>query len=69
MSTTFRPGDRVFWWKPITREVDYPYKADVVAVGAKRVTITSEDPNGGLERVLRHARTECLQEDAGYSVC
>jgi hypothetical protein len=62
----FQPGDRVFWWKRITRAVEYPYRAEVVSVGAKRITVTVEDPDDANDRLLRHVATESLQPVAGY---
>ncbi len=64
--TSFEPGDQVFWWKRITREVEYPYRAEVLAVGAKRVTIKVDDPDGGPERLTRHVAPESLQPVAVY---
>ncbi len=66
--TQFRSGDRVFWWKRITRAVEYPYRAEVVAVGAKRITVTVEDPDDASDRFLRHVATESLQPVARYYV-
>jgi hypothetical protein len=56
----------VYWWKRVSREVDFPYRAEVVAVGPRRVTILTEPPGGGAERVVRHVRAECLQPVGGY---
>lgn len=61
MNTAFRPGDQVFWWKRAARAVEYPYRAEVVAIGARRVTIAVEDPDGGPDRIVRHVAAECLQ--------
>jgi hypothetical protein len=64
--TQFQPGDRVFWWKRITRAVEYPYRAEVVAVGPKRVTIAVEDADDATDRFTRHVGAESLQPVAGY---
>ncbi len=64
--TALRPGSRVFWWKRITREVEYPYRAEVVAVGPKRVTITVEDPDDAGDRYTRHVAVESLQPVGEY---
>jgi hypothetical protein len=64
--TQFRPGDQVFWWKRITGDVEYPYRADVVAVGAKRITVMVEDPDDAGGRFLRHVAKERLQPVARY---
>ena len=64
--TVFRPGDRVFWWKRITRDIEYPYRAQVVTVGPKRVTIMVEDPDDAGDRLIRHVAAERLQPVAGY---
>jgi hypothetical protein len=64
--TQFRPGDRVFWWKRITSAVEYAYRAEVVAVGARRITVTVEDPDDASDRFLRHVASERLQPVAGY---
>jgi hypothetical protein len=56
----FRPGDQVFWWKRVTRAVEYPYRAEVVAVGTKRITLTVEDPDDASDRSVRHVATERL---------
>src|SRR5262249_48260948 len=47
MRQRFRPGDQVYWWKRLTRCVEYPFRAQVVAVSAKRVTIAATPPKGG----------------------
>lgn len=63
--TALQPGNPVFWWKRITRATEYPYRAEVVTVGPKRITITVEDPDSG-DRFIRHVAAECLQPVAGY---
>jgi hypothetical protein len=64
--TTFRPGDHVFWWKRISRAVEYPNRAEVVTVGPKRITITVEDPDDAEYRFIRHVLAERLQPAGGY---
>jgi hypothetical protein len=64
--TAFRPGDQVTWWKRITRSIDYPYRAQVVAVGPRRIAISVEDPSDADIRFLRHVSAEHLQPVAGY---
>lgn len=64
--TVFWPGGQVFWWKRITRGVEYPYRAEVVAVGPKRVTIAVEDPDDASNRFIRHVAAESLQPVGGY---
>jgi hypothetical protein len=64
--TQFRPGDRVICWKHVTREVEYPFRAKVVAVGAKRITVLVEDPDDANDCFLRYVATESLQPVAGY---
>lgn len=61
-----QPGSPVFWWKRITREVEYPYRAEVVAVGPKRVRISVEDPDDASDRLTRHVAVESLQPVGGY---
>src|SRR5436309_287681 len=63
--TALQPGNQVFWWKRITRAIEYPYRAEVVTVGPKRITIRVEDPDSG-DRFIRHVAAECLQPLAGY---
>lgn len=63
--TGFHPGIQVFWWKRITRGVEYPYRAEVVTIGPKRITIKVEDPDSD-DRFVRHVAAECLQPVAGY---
>jgi hypothetical protein len=63
--SVFSPGMQVFWWKRITRMVEYPYRAEVVSVGSKRVTISVEDPEDG-DRFIRHVAPQALQPVAGY---
>jgi hypothetical protein len=63
--TAFRLGDQVFWWKRITRDIEYPYRALVVTLGPKRVTIAVEDPDDAGEWFIRHAAAERLQAVAG----
>ena len=64
----FQPGDRVFWWKRITRVVEYPYCAEITAVGPKRITIMVEDIDETNDRLIRHVAAENLQPLAGYYV-
>jgi hypothetical protein len=61
-----RPGSQVFWWKRITRAIEFPYRAEVVAVGPKRVTIRVEDPDDADDRFIRHVAVESLQAIAQY---
>jgi hypothetical protein len=61
MSHHFRPGDLVYWWKRITREGEHPCRAEVVAIGSKRIKIAVKDPDGGSEPVIRHVAADCLQ--------
>jgi hypothetical protein len=61
VTASFRPGDHVYWWKRITRAVEYPYRAEVVTVGAKRITIAFDDPEGGPDRIFRHVAAASLQ--------
>src|SRR5262245_38756671 len=63
---TFVPGDHIFWWKRIGRDVQYPYRAEVVRVGPKRITITVEDPDDAENRFVRHVHAENLQPVGGY---
>ena len=62
----FRLGDHVFWWKRTSREVEYPYRAEVVKIGPKRVTITVEDPDDAGDRFIRHVAADRLQAIGGY---
>jgi hypothetical protein len=64
--TAFRPCDRVFWWKRITRAVEYPFRAEVVAVGPRRITISVEDPDDAGDRFIRHVAAGSLQPVASY---
>ena len=64
--TQFRTGDRVFWWKRISRAVEYPFRAEITAVGPKRITIIVEDPDNDDDRFIRHVAAERLQRLAGY---
>jgi hypothetical protein len=66
MAMAYRPGDRVWWWRRITRALKFPYRAEVVAVGTKRITISVEDPDDSDERYIRHVVAESLQPVAGY---
>jgi hypothetical protein len=62
----FRPGDRVWWWKRIGDSRDFPYRAKVVAIGPKLVTILVEDLDDPTDRFTRHVASERLQLVAGY---
>lgn len=66
MKSRFKPGDRVYWWKRITKQVEFPFQARIVAFGTKRVTILTENPNGGPGQVTRHVAIGCLQPIAKY---
>ncbi len=60
------PGNQVFWWKRISRVVEYPYRAEVVSVGTKRVTIVVEDPDDASVHFVRHVSSDSLQSVGGY---
>jgi hypothetical protein len=64
--TAFTPCVQVFWWKRFTPDIEYPYRAQVVTVGPKRVTIRVEDPDDAGDRFIRHVAAERLQPVAGY---
>ena len=64
--TTYRPGIQVFWWRRIAGGGEYPYHAEVVTVGPKRITITVEDPDDAGDRFIRHVAAERLQPVARY---
>lgn len=66
LNATFLPGEKVFWWKRVTRTAEFPYRAEVVSVRKKRVTILVEDPGYGTSRVIRHVAPERLQPVAMY---
>lgn len=63
---SFWPGEPVFWWKRITRVVEYPYRAKVLIVRAKRITITVEDPDGNPKSFIRQVAAKSLQPAAVY---
>src|SRR5262245_47128968 len=60
MSKTFKPGDRVVWWK---QEGGYvvPVLATVLAVTPKRVKIEAEDEQGD---VIRHVSPQSIEHHA-----
>ncbi len=60
------PGEKVYWWKRITRSWEYPYLAEVVAVGEKRITIAVHDVEGGPARFIRHVPAEAIQPIGVY---
>ena len=64
--TQLQPGDPVYWWRQINRSIQYPYRARVVSVGPKSVTISAEDPNDVNARFLRNVAAERLQSVARY---
>jgi hypothetical protein len=66
VTTSFRPGDQVSWWKRISQDGEHPYRAEVLKVGAKRVTIAVEDPDGGPARFIRHVTADSLQPVGAY---
>src|SRR2546421_8946022 len=66
MAVHFRVGDRVFWWKRVTRASERPYAATVVAVGESRIRIELRDSEGGPNSVLRQVRAHSLQPVGGY---
>jgi hypothetical protein len=64
--TAFRPGGQVFWWRRITGGGEYPSRAEVLTLGAKRITITVEDPDDASDRFIRHVAAKSLQPVAAY---
>ena len=64
--TALRTDGQVFWWKWITRHIEYPHRAEVVTVGPKRVTILVQDPDDAEDRYIRHVAVDRLQSVAGY---
>lgn len=62
----FKPGNQVYWWKRMTRSSEYPYRAEIVTVGPKRITISVEDPVDTTNRFTRHVPAESLQPVASY---
>ena len=61
MKTSFQPGDHVWWWTRTTRSAERPYRGEVISICEKTIKITVDDPEGGLERVIRHSPIERLQ--------
>jgi hypothetical protein len=62
MSRPFQPGDLVIWWKRVSGEFVSPVLATVLAVTAKRVKITAEDPDeDGSGLVVRYDAPASLQ--------
>ena len=59
---TFKPGDRVVWWKQ-TPGGDYvfPVLSTVLAVTAKRIKIEAEDEEG---KVIRHVLPRSIEHHA-----
>jgi hypothetical protein len=62
----FCPGDSVYWWKRHNTNIEYPFRAMVVSMHAKRVTIEVEDLDGGTDRIVRHVAAERLQPIAVF---
>jgi hypothetical protein len=62
----FHPGDQVFWWRQITRAVEYPYRAEVIAIGAKRIKIAAEDLEDDPGQLIRHVSRARLQPVGTY---
>jgi hypothetical protein len=63
----FRPGEQVFWWKRVSGG-EYPYRAEVIAIGKKRIKIAADDVEDGIDRVIRHVPPERLQPVGAYYV-
>jgi len=62
MGDLFQPGDKVIWWKSVSGEFVFPVLATVLAVTARRVKITAEDPDeDGSGTVVRFVSPERLQ--------
>lgn len=61
-----QPGSPVFWWRRISRAVEYPYRAEVVSIGVRRVTIRVQDPDDVDDRFIRHVASRSLQPVGGY---
>jgi hypothetical protein len=66
MSTSFRVGQRVIWWKHIRRAVDSPCVAMVLEAGDKRIKLATEDPGGDAEQVVRIIRPDRIQPIGRY---
>jgi hypothetical protein len=66
MTHRFQPGDQVFWWKRITRALEFPYRAEVLAVGVKRIQIATNELANGSGRLIRHVAPEGLQSVGLY---
>jgi hypothetical protein len=62
MAHSLQPGDEVIWLKGVGGGFVFPFQATVVAVTAKRVTITVDDPDErGEGLVTRHVKPSSLQ--------
>ena len=62
MSQRFQPGDTVIWWKRVAGDFVFPVRATVLAVTAKRVKITADDPDeNGSGQVIRHVAPQNLR--------
>jgi hypothetical protein len=62
MSHSFRPGDKVIWFKGAGGSFVFPVSAKVVATTRKRVTILAHDPDEKGEGIVtRHVRPQSLQ--------
>lgn len=62
----FRPGDRVIWWRRVSRAVEQPYRAEFVSLVAKRVALMVQDPDDASVMHLRHVAMDRVQPLAGY---
>jgi hypothetical protein len=59
--TAFETGDEVYWWKQVTRSIKYPYRAQVLSVGDKKIKINVHDVSDEELQVVRHVAAESLQ--------
>jgi hypothetical protein len=58
MATSFRPGDKVIWFKRVSGDFVFPVTAKVLSVTDKRVKIEADDEEG---KIVRHVAPSNLQ--------
>ena len=61
----YQKNQKVYWWRYISKGIEYPYLAEILSIGEKSIKILVDDPVDN-EKVIRHVKPIKLQPIASY---